>query len=97
MFSTALIFSVVSPSWDASSVASTCTTRKSMSSRSRVSMAALPLAVGKPVLMSTATSVHLGDADLHLVSSTAFDLGVLMVVVGVAIGMISRLDEEAER
>ena len=58
---------------------------------------ALPLAAGKPVLRSTATSVHLGDADLHLVSSTAFDLGVLIVVVGVAIGMISRLDEEAER
>ena len=62
-----------------------------------VGVAALPLVVGKPVLMSTATSVHLGDADLHLVSSTAFDLGVLMVVGGVAIGMISRLDEEAER
>ncbi len=62
-----------------------------------VGVAALPLAAGEPVLRSAATSVHLGNADLHLVSSTAFDLGVLMVVVGVAIGMISRLDEEAER
>ena len=62
-----------------------------------VGVAALPLAAGNPVLKSATTSIHLGNANLHLVSSTAFDLGVLMVVVGVAIGMISRLDEEAER
>ncbi len=59
-------------------------------------VAALPLLFGQPLLRSASTTVHLGGADVHLVSATAFDLGVLLVVVGVAVGMISRLGEELD-
>ncbi len=57
---------------------------------------ALPLLFGQPLLRSASTTLHLGGADVHLVSTTAFDLGVLLVVVGVAVGMISRLGEELD-
>ena len=60
-------------------------------------VAALPLLFGQPLLRSASTTLHLGGADVHLVSTTAFDLGVLLVVVGVAVGMISRLGEELDR
>ena len=60
-------------------------------------VAALPLLFGQPLLRSASTTLHLGGADVHLVSATAFDLGVLLVVVGVAVGMISRLGEELDR
>jgi len=59
-------------------------------------VAALPLLFGQPLLRSASTTLHLGSADVHLVSATAFDLGVLLVVVGVAVGMISRLGEELD-
>lgn len=59
-------------------------------------VAALPLLFGQPLLRSASTTLHLGGADVHLVSTTAFDLGVLLVVVGVAVGMISRLGEELD-
>ena len=59
-------------------------------------VAALPLLFGQPLLRSASTTLHLGGADVHLVSATAFDLGVLLVVVGVAVGMISRLGEELD-
>ena len=59
-------------------------------------MATLPLLFGQPLLRSASTTLHLGGADVHLVSATAFDLGVLLVVVGVAVGMISRLGEELD-
>ena len=59
-------------------------------------VAALPLLFGQPLLRSASTTLHLGGADIHLVSTTAFDLGVLLVVVGVAVGMISRLGEELD-
>ena len=59
-------------------------------------VAALPLLFGQPLLRSASTTLHLGSADVHLVSTTAFDLGVLLVVVGVAVGMISRLGEELD-
>ena len=59
-------------------------------------VAALPLLFGQPLLRSASTPLHLGGADVHLVSATAFDLGVLLVVVGVAVGMISRLGEELD-
>ena len=59
-------------------------------------VAALPLLFGPPLLRSASTTLHLGGADVHLVSATAFDLGVLLVVVGVAVGMISRLGEELD-
>ena len=60
-------------------------------------VAALPLLFGQPLLRSASTTLHLGGADVHLVSTTAFDLGILLVVVGVAVGMISRLGEELDR
>jgi len=59
-------------------------------------VAALPLLFGQPLLRSASTTLHLGGADVHLVSATAFDLGILLVVVGVAVGMISRLGEELD-
>ena len=59
-------------------------------------VAALPMLFGQPLLRSASTTLHLGGADVHLVSATAFDLGVLLVVVGVAVGMISRLGEELD-
>ena len=59
-------------------------------------VAALPLLFGQPLLRSASTTLHLGGADVHLVSATAFELGVLLVVVGVAVGMISRLGEELD-
>ena len=59
-----------------------------------VVVAIVPLLFGKPLLRSTSTTLHLGQAELHLVSATLFDLGVLLVVVGVALGMITRLGEE---
>ena len=59
-------------------------------------VAALPLLFGQPLLRSASTTLHLGGADVHLVSATAFDLGVLLVVIGVAVGMISRLREELD-
>ena len=59
-----------------------------------VTVAVIPLLVGKPLLRSGSTVVRLGGEELHLVSATAFDLGVLAVVVGVAVGMITRLGEE---
>jgi len=59
-------------------------------------VAALPLLFGQPLLRSASTTLHLGGADVHLVSATAFDLGVLLVVIGVAVGMISRLGEELD-
>ena len=59
-------------------------------------VAALPMMFGQPPLRSASTTLHLGGAEIHLVSATAFDLGVLLVVVGVAVGMISRLGEELD-
>ena len=59
-------------------------------------VAALPMMFGQPLLRSASTTLHLGGADIHLVSATAFDLGVLLVVIGVAVGMISRLGEELD-
>ena len=59
-------------------------------------VAALPLLFGQPLMRSASTTLHLGGADVHLVSATAFDLGILLVVVGVAVGMISRLGEELD-
>ena len=56
----------------------------------------IPLAFGDPVLRSTSTVVDLGFTEVHLVSATAFDMGVLFVVIGVAMGMINRLSEELD-
>ena len=61
-----------------------------------VTVGVIPLFAGEPFLRSGSTVLHLGGEELHLVSATAFDLGVLAVVVGVAVGMITRLGEEIE-
>jgi multisubunit Na+/H+ antiporter MnhB subunit len=61
-----------------------------------VTVAVIPLLAGKPLLRSGSTVLHLGGEELHLVSATVFDLGVLVVVVGVAVGMITRLGEELD-
>lgn len=42
-----------------------------------------PLAFGGSILQSYDAHLHLGSIDLHIVSSTVFDLGVYFVVVGV--------------
>jgi len=60
-------------------------------------VATLPLVFGQPLLRSASTTLYLGGSEVHLVSAMAFDLGVLLVVVGVAVGMISRLGEELDR
>lgn len=57
-------------------------------------VAVVPLFVGKPLLRSASATLSLGGGELHLVSATAFDIGVLVVVVGVAVGMITRIGEE---
>ena len=61
-----------------------------------VTVGVIPLFAGEPFLRSGSTVLHLGGEELHLVSATAFDLGVLAVVVGVAVGMITRLGEELD-
>ena len=61
-----------------------------------LTVAVIPLLAGEPLLRSGSTVLHLGGEELHLVSATAFDLGVLAVVVGVAVGMITRLGEELD-
>jgi multisubunit Na+/H+ antiporter MnhB subunit len=59
-----------------------------------LAVAIIPLLAGEPLLRSASTVLRLGGQELHLVSATVFDLGVLVVVVGVAVGMITRLGEE---
>lgn len=57
----------------------------------------VPLLFGEPMLRTAAPYVSFGFGDpVHLPSALAFDVGVLLVVVGVAVGMIVRLGEEVE-
>jgi multisubunit Na+/H+ antiporter MnhB subunit len=43
------------------------------------------------------TTIHLPfGQELHFASAAVFDIGVFLVVVGVAVGMIQRLSEELE-
>ncbi|MEM9346981.1 MAG: MnhB domain-containing protein [Planctomycetota bacterium] len=57
----------------------------------------VPLFFGEPMLRTVAPYVNFGfGEDVHLPSALAFDVGVLLVVVGVAVGMIVRLGEEVE-
>jgi len=58
----------------------------------------LPLAFGKPLLYSTVINIPLPYAaeDLHIPSAFFFDTGVLLVVVGIAVGIIVRLGEEIQ-
>lgn len=57
-----------------------------------------PLFFGKPLLTSLVIdelSIGLGQS-IHFASAVFFDTGVLMVVVGVSVGMIQRLNEEID-
>lgn len=57
----------------------------------------IPLFFGLPLLTSRAPYVNFGVGDpVHLPTAMWFDLGVLLVVVGVSVGMIVRLGEEVE-
>lgn len=58
--------------------------------------AVTPLAFGLPLLTSRAPYLHILGEEVHLPTPLFFDLGVLMVVVGVAAGMIFRLGEEVQ-
>lgn len=50
-----------------------------------------------PMLRSYAPYVNFGiGEDVHLPSALWFDIGVLLVVIGVSVGMIVRLGEEIE-
>lgn len=52
---------------------------------------------GEPMLRSYAPYINLGIGDpVHLPSALFFDLGVLLVVIGVSVGMIVRLGEEVD-
>ena len=55
-----------------------------------------PLFFGQPFLQSVILPIHIGGKEIHLPSAMAFDTGVMFVVVGVATGMIIRLNEELE-
>ena len=60
--------------------------------------AVAPLLIGKPLLTSKVANVHLPFGEtIHFASAMFFDLGVLLVVIGVSVGMIVRLSEELER
>ncbi|MEO0476858.1 MAG: MnhB domain-containing protein [Planctomycetota bacterium] len=55
----------------------------------------VPLIFAEPMLRSIAPYINLGVGDpVHVPSALFFDLGVLLVVVGVSVGMIVRLGEE---
>lgn len=56
----------------------------------------IPLLFGQPFLRSVVFTVHLGSLEIPLASVMGFDTGVMFVVVGVATGMIFRLNEELE-
>lgn len=57
----------------------------------------IPLFFGEPMLRSIAPYVSFGfGEDVHLPSALFFDVGVLLVVIGVSVGMIVRLGEEVE-
>lgn len=55
----------------------------------------IPLFFNEPMLRSIAPYINLGIGDpVHLPSAMFFDIGVLLTVVGVSVGMIVRLGEE---
>jgi multisubunit Na+/H+ antiporter MnhB subunit len=57
----------------------------------------IPLLFGEPFFRSLVTTIHLPfGQELHFASAAVFDIGVFLVVVGVAVGMIQRLSEELE-
>ncbi|MFW5652917.1 MAG: MnhB domain-containing protein [Planctomycetota bacterium] len=59
--------------------------------------AVAPLLFGRPLLTSQVGLIDLpGNESLHYATAAIFDIGVLMVVVGVTVGIILRLSEELE-
>jgi multicomponent K+:H+ antiporter subunit A len=62
-----------------------------------LSTAVVPLLMGYPLLRSHTAYVPLpGDGQFHWASVMFFDLGVLIVVIAVSVGVINRLTEELE-
>jgi len=61
--------------------------------------ALIPVILGRPLLTSTVVhkTLPLVGEDVHVASALFFDIGVLLVVVGVSVGMITRLGKEVER
>jgi len=56
-----------------------------------------PLLFGEPFFRSLVTVIHLPfGQEIHFASAAVFDTGVLLVVIGVAVGLIQRLSEELE-
>ncbi|MEM6756153.1 MAG: MnhB domain-containing protein [Planctomycetota bacterium] len=58
----------------------------------------VPLALGRPVLTSLVIDelpIGFGQT-IHFASAVFFDAGVLLVVVGVSVGMIQRLNDEID-
>lgn len=60
--------------------------------------AVVPLGFGKPLLTSLVIDeLYIGFGQtIHFASAVFFDTGVLLVVVGVSVGMIQRLNEELD-
>ncbi|MFI4861514.1 MAG: MnhB domain-containing protein [Phycisphaerales bacterium JB063] len=58
--------------------------------------AVVPMAFGLPLLTSRAPYIYPLGHEIHVPTAMFFDLGVLLVVVGVASGMIFRLGEEVQ-
>jgi len=56
----------------------------------------VPMLLGEPFLRSYTAYISLGFETVHLASVMLFDIGVLLVVIGVSVGMIARLSEEVE-
>ena len=60
--------------------------------------AVFPLLIGQPLLTSFQHNLSLGFGQyVHFVSAGIFDIGVLLVVIGVSVGMIDRLSREVEK
>ena len=56
-----------------------------------------PLFFGEPMLRSIAPYISFGFGEkVHVPSALFFEIGVLLVVIGVSVGMIVRLGEEVE-
>ena len=54
-----------------------------------------PLVVqGMPLLTSEEYAFAIGEAHFHFTTAVFFDIGVMLVVVGVSVGVIGRLSEE---
>ncbi|QQE11811.1 MnhB domain-containing protein [Planctomycetota bacterium] len=61
-------------------------------------VAVFPLLFDRPLLTSYEQYLNLGFGQtVHFVSAAIFDIGVLLVVIGVSVGMIDRLSREVEK